>query len=87
MLQLVVRNVGYKNAEKDIITLTGMAVGHSTQQRLVQSQEFELPLSVKKIEEMSIDGGKVRLRTPKGQSCEWRDYKAINLHDNSVEAF
>ena len=21
------------------------------------------------------------------QPCEWRDYKAVNLHDNSVEAF
>ncbi|WP_281166979.1 hypothetical protein [Baaleninema simplex] len=29
---------------------------------------------------MSVDGGKVRLRTPKGQESLWRDYKAIALH-------
>jgi len=39
------------------------------------------------IEEMSIDGGKVRLRTPPGFPCEWRDYKGVNLHDLGVAAF
>jgi len=39
------------------------------------------------VEEMSIDGGKVRLRTPLGQPCEWRDYKAVNLHGQGVAAF
>lgn len=114
---LLSANESFSRAEQDIIILTGMAVGHSVQQRLVQRQEFELPSisldevspgspkstteetpgasrttpeiskSNKKIEEISIDGGKVRLRTPKGQPCEWRDYKAVNLHSHSVEAF
>ena len=61
---LLSANESYKNAEQDIVTLTGMAVGHSTQQRLVQRQEFELLQEIEKIEEMSIDGGKFRLRTP-----------------------
>jgi hypothetical protein len=26
---------------------------------------------------MSIDGGKVRLRTPQGEPSEWRDYKGV----------
>ena len=36
---------------------------------------------------MSLDGGKVRLRTPQGEACIWRDYKAVNLHNRGVEAF
>lgn len=36
---------------------------------------------------MSIDGGKVRLRTAKGAPSEWRDYKAVNLHQCGVSAF
>jgi hypothetical protein len=36
---------------------------------------------------MSLDGGKVRLRTPEGQPSEWRDYKAVNLHQCCVAAF
>ena len=84
---LLSANESYARAEQDIIVLTGIAVGHSIQQRLVQRQEFSLPQSSEKIEEMSIDGGKVRLRTPNGQPCEWRDYQAVNLHKHSVEAF
>jgi hypothetical protein len=26
---------------------------------------------------LSVDGGKVRVRTPLGEECEWKDYKAI----------
>ena len=35
---------------------------------------------------MSLDGGKVRWRTPVGEECEWRDYKAANLHEQTVSA-
>lgn len=36
---------------------------------------------------MSVDGGKVRLRTAQGEPCVWRDYKAVNLHERMVGAF
>jgi hypothetical protein len=62
-------------------------VSGNTQQRLVQRQTFELPQVEAMIEEMSVDGGKVRLRTPQGQPSEWRDYKAVNLHESWVAAF
>jgi len=39
------------------------------------------------VEELTVDGGKVRLRTPGGQGCEWRDYKAINLDNQAVAAY
>ena len=73
---LLSANESYARAAKDLQVLTGMAVSHSTQQRLVQRQSFALPQVAQTIEEMSVDGGKVRLRTPKGEPSEWRDYKA-----------
>ncbi len=63
-----------------------MAVSRGTQQRLVQRQSFELPIAEETIE-ISIDGGKVRIRTPKGEICQWKDYKAVNFHGHSCEAF
>jgi hypothetical protein len=32
------------------------------------------------IKELSVDGGKVRLRTPLGEACQWRDYQGICLN-------
>lgn len=84
---LVSANVSYERSAQDIAVLTGMAVSRGTQQRLVQRQTFELPVAEKEVEEVSIDGGKVRIRTPKGEICRWQDYKAVNLHDHSCEGF
>lgn len=83
--------VSYKQAEKDIDYLTGIRVAAKTQQRLVHRQTFDLPNIEQPMEELSIDGGKVRLRTPLGEECEWKDYKAIatdqgmlaNFHNNA----
>lgn len=84
---LVSANESYERAAEDIEVLTGVKVSHSTQQRLVHRQIFELPQVEETVEEMSIDGGKVRLRTLQGQPSEWRDYKAVNLHESCVAAF
>ena len=84
---LVSANESYERAAENIEVLTGMRVSHSTQQRLVHRQTFELPQVKETVEEMSVDGGKVRLRTPIGQSSEWRDYKGVNLHKHGVVAF
>jgi hypothetical protein len=62
-------------------------VSKSTQQRLVHRQDFPSEAVDGGVKEMSIDGGKVRLRTPQGQPSEWRDYKAVNLHQCCVAAF
>lgn len=74
-------------AADDIKVLTGVAVSHNTQQRLVHRQTFELPSVGHPVEAISIDGGKVWLRPLKGEQCIWRDYKAVNLHNLCVEAF
>lgn len=80
-------NVSYERCAQDLPILTGMAVSRGTQQRLVHRQVFPLPQVDKEVEEMSIDGGKVRLRTPTGEICRWQDYKAVNLHEHCCEAF
>jgi hypothetical protein len=84
---LLSANQSYERAAEDIQVLTGVRVSHSTQQRLVHRQTFELPQVEQAVDEMSVDGGKVRLRTPKGQPSEWRDYKGVNLHQCCVGAF
>jgi hypothetical protein len=84
---LVSANESYERAAEDIEVLTGVKVSHRTQQRLVHRQTFELPQMEETVEEMSVDGGKVRLRTPPGQPSEWRDYKGVNLHEHCVAAF
>ena len=71
-------NVSYENAARDIQSYTGLKISARTQQRLVQRYQFSENEKVDTIEEISVDGGKVRLRTEtKGESCIWKDYKAI----------
>ena len=84
---LLSANESYQRAAEDIQVLTGVAVSGSTQQRLVHRQSFEVPPVEGEVNEISVDGGKVRLRTPKGQKSIWRDYKGVNLHEQSVGAF
>jgi hypothetical protein len=67
--------------------LTGIEVSAKTQQRLVHRQKFPLPQSQPEIQELSVDGGKIRLRTPLGEPCIWRDYKGIRIHEQVTEAF
>lgn len=69
--------VSYEQAERDLAYLTGIRVPAKTQHRIVHRQTFDLPGVEQPIEELSVDGGKVRVRTPLGKECEWKDYKAI----------
>lgn len=84
---LVSANASYERTRQDILVLTGLKVSRGTQQRLVHRQTFELPIVEDTVEEVSIDGGKVRIRTPQGEICRWQDYKAVNLHQHYREAF
>jgi hypothetical protein len=53
-------------------------VSAKTQQRIVHRYQFPELVGEEKLEEIGLDGGKVRLRTEvKGESCIWKDYKAI----------
>lgn len=53
----------------------------SVQQRLVHRQDFEFPEVQTTVEEVSVDGGNIRIRTPIGQQCDWKGYKAVRLHN------
>ncbi|MDG3497546.1 MULTISPECIES: hypothetical protein [Pseudanabaena] len=67
--------------------MTGVKVSHSKQQRLVHQVEMPEPIATEWIESMAIDGGKIRIRTSKGEPSVWRDYKAVNLDTEVVGAF
>ncbi len=65
-----------------------MIVSEKTQQRLVHRHQFREANCEAKVSEISVDGGKVRLRTErKGQSCIWRDYKAVCIDSQSRMAW
>ncbi len=76
--------MSYEQAEQDVMYLTGIRIPAKTQQRLVYRQRFELPSLEQTMEELCVDGGKVRLRTALGEVCEWRDYKAIATDQGTV---
>jgi hypothetical protein len=80
-------NVSYEQAARDVAYLTGIRIPAKTQQRLVHHQAFEMPTAQQPIAELSVDGGKVRVRTPLGEDCQWRDYKAIATEQGSVANF
>lgn len=80
-------NVSYAHAEADVAMLTGMSISAKTQQRLVQTFTFREPTPEHAITEACVDGGKVRLRTPQGEVCVWRDYKAIATDHGMIANF
>ncbi len=77
-------NVSYQHAQEDVELFTGIRVAAKNQQRLVHRQNFEMPDIEKPVEELSVDGGKIRLRTDPGEPCTWQEYKGISLHSASV---
>ena len=85
---LICANESYQRAEQDLEALTGIKISHSTLQRLVGRCSFELPSSQLGVKEIALDGGKVRLRNQhKGESCFWKDYKAVCLNGVYCGAF
>jgi len=80
-------NESFQDAEADIAVLTGMRIGHSTHQRLVGRQCFEEAEAKQGISEVSIDGGKVRLRDLVESDSPWRDYKAVRVQGIYYNAF
>ena len=77
-----------ENAAQDIERYTGMTVSGKTQQRLVHRYQFQESECQSKVSEISVDGGKVRLRTEnQGEACIWRDYKAVCIYPQSRMAW
>lgn len=84
---LIASNQSYQRGEEDLEQLTGIKVSHSTLQRMVVKEEWSEVEMSEEIEEMSLDGGMVRLRTPLKEESEWREYKAININNQLNLAF
>ena len=75
---LISANESYERGEKDLEIFTAIRVSHSTLHRLVSRQEFELPTSKQGVQEITLDGGKIRLGNQhKDEPCYWKDYKAL----------
>jgi hypothetical protein len=77
-------NVSYQRTAEDVELLTGMRVSAKTQQRLVQRQSFATPALEETVEEVSIDGGTVRLVVEPGEQPQWKQYKAVHLEPGTV---
>ncbi len=81
-------NVSYQHAAEDVELFTGIQVAAKTQQRLVHRQVFEMPEVEQSVEDLSVDGGKIRMRTPEGEPCSWQEYKGVCLHEaHTIGAF
>lgn len=79
--------VSYEQAEQDLAYLTGIRIPAKTQQRIVHRQTFDLPDIEQPIEELSVDGGKVKVRTPLGEECAWKDYKVVATDQGMLANF
>jgi hypothetical protein len=79
-------SISYEKTTEEIEYLTGIRVSKSSQQRLIHRQEFELPQSKSIVAELSVNGGNIRVRTPEGEPCDWKGYKATALHQQQAIA-
>ena len=92
---LLAGNESFVNAGRDREILTGITVPHSIQHRLANSYHLPETNIIKRVNSLSvlkdtashIDGGTVRLRTPSGKQSEWKNYKAVKIHDRIGMAF
>jgi hypothetical protein len=71
--------LSYEKTACELEVQTRRCVSQKTQQRLVHRQNFESVSSETPVTQMSLDGRMVRLRTPKGEESEWKEFKALNL--------
>lgn len=77
----------YGQAENDLKTVMGISIAGSSLHRLVQKVELPAGQGETTVSALSVDGGKVRLRSEETGKGEWRDYKAVSLHGSVCEAF
>ena len=84
---MLVSNESFTNAEQDIKVLTGIKIPHSTQHQLINSYHLPEPKITKRVRSLSVDGGTIRLRTSLGEKSEWKNYKAVKIHEQAGMAF
>ncbi|NES93569.1 ISKra4 family transposase, partial [Okeania sp. SIO2B9] len=74
----------YEHAESDVAMLTGVRVSAKTQERMVKRLTLPEPTSEEPVSELTLDGGMVRVRTPKGEASVWRQYHGIRVNGNGI---
>lgn len=74
----------YEQAEADVAMLTGIRVSAKTQERMVKRVELPEPSSQEGVNELTLDGGMVRVRTPKGEASQWRQYHGIRVNGDGI---
>lgn len=74
----------YQNAQIDVELLTGIRVSAKTQERIVARNPIADAGVSEKVDELALDGGMVRLVTPKGEPSEWKQYKAVRVNGNDM---
>ena len=76
--------VSYAHAESDVAMLTGVRVSAKTQERMVKRSTLPESTSEESVNELTLDGGMVRVRTPKGKASVWRQYHGIRVNGDGV---
>ena len=74
----------YAHAEADVAMLTGVRVSAKTQERMVKHSTLPAPRSEEPVSELALDGGMVRVRTPKGEASVWRQYHGIRVNGDGI---
>lgn len=77
----------YQEAKRDLELLMGIHIGHSSLHRLVQRTPLAAVDGKRLVSGVSVDGGKIRLRTQAPGASSWRDYKAVSLHGSVCSAY
>lgn len=74
----------YQQAELDVAMLTGIRVSAKTQERMVKRVDLPEARPPETVSELTLDGGMVRVRTPKGKSSQWRQYHGLRVNGNGI---
>lgn len=74
----------YAHAEADVALLTGIRVRAKTQERMVKRAELPEASAQEAVNELALDGGMVRVRTPKGEASQWRQYHGLRLNGDGI---
>lgn len=74
----------YQHAEADVAMLTGFRVSAKTQERMVKRTTLPEANPESPVDELTLDGGMVRVRTPKGQASAWRQYHGIRVNGDGI---
>ncbi len=82
-------NGSYREAATEVAVMTGIKVSLKTQQRIVHRQDFSPPEvdGTVEVNQMSLDGGNIRLITPTGEPSQWRQYKALRVNGDGCDSF